>query len=165
MAKICKQVKFSVELAKKIESGEIEGRIIDGDVNDKIRIICYDKSSTCKETQIVALINHYGTEYCGLFYLDGKCYDREVDCIGNLRIELIEEVPDVEPIKRTEFKPFDKVVVRGSTEDEWECDIFKSLLTGGGEDLYICIGDKYGFCVPYEGNENIIGTRNKPNKL
>lgn len=59
-----------------------------------------------------------------------------------------------------QFKPFDKVLVRDSDHSKWECDIFSHL--GDKEDTFVCISDWWRQCIPYEGNEHLLGTTNKP---
>lgn len=61
--------------------------------------------------------------------------------------------------QKTELKPFDKVLVRDSDHLKWECDILSHL--GDKEDVFVCIGDWWRQCIPYEGNEHLLGTTNK----
>jgi hypothetical protein len=53
-----------------------------------------------------------------------------------------------------EFKPFDKVLARDELAESWSADIF-SHMNGG---LYVCVGDGWFMCIPYEGNEHRVGT-------
>lgn len=57
-----------------------------------------------------------------------------------------------------QFKPFDKVLVRDIDEDEWECSLFSHI---DEEDYYVCVGSWWLQCIPYEGNEHLLGTKNK----
>lgn len=61
---------------------------------------------------------------------------------------------------KPQFKPFDKVLVRDSDHSKWECDIFSHL--GDKEGIFVCISDWWRQCIPYEGNEHLVGTRDKP---
>ena len=56
------------------------------------------------------------------------------------------------------FKPFDKVLVRESDEDYWHPDFF--IMWHG--QFAECVGIKGGYVIPYEGNEHLVGTTNKP---
>lgn len=58
-----------------------------------------------------------------------------------------------------ELKPFDKVLVRDRDEQEWECSLFSHI---DEEDYYVCVGSWWMQCIPYEGNEHLLGTTNKP---
>lgn len=60
---------------------------------------------------------------------------------------------------KPQFKPFDKVLVRASDEQEWECSLFSHITEGG---YYACVGSWWLQCIPYEGNEYLVGTTNKP---
>lgn len=55
------------------------------------------------------------------------------------------------------FKPFEKVlvpdVVLGTGECIWKADFFSHKR----EDCYVCIGRESSRCIPYEGNEHLIG--------
>ena len=74
-----------------------------------------------------------------------------------------EKTKEVEKIKKEhEFNPFDKVLVRDFGEDNWDIDFFQEI---GGEDIgyqFICLAAKWNFCIPYEGNEELLGTSNSP---
>lgn len=61
--------------------------------------------------------------------------------------------------KECEFNPFDKVLVRDDYKDsEWRCGLFSHKNEDG---LYICVGSIYEQCIPYEGNEHLLGTTDK----
>ena len=64
-------------------------------------------------------------------------------------------------VKPSEFKPFDKVLVKyeNNPEEIWECDIFSCYCPEQDKDYpFHCIGGRYDICIPYEGNEHLIGT-------
>lgn len=61
---------------------------------------------------------------------------------------------------KPQFKPFDKVLVRDNDDKKWDCDIFCHL--GNKERIFICIRNWWRQCIPYEGNEHLLGTKNKP---
>lgn len=52
------------------------------------------------------------------------------------------------------FKPFDKVLVRDYDTETWKCDFFSCI----GDRNYRCISGFYYQCIPYEGNEYLVGT-------
>lgn len=58
-----------------------------------------------------------------------------------------------------QFKPFDKVLVRDLDEHEWECSLFSHI---DEEGYYVCVGSWWMQCIPYEGNEHLLGTTKKP---
>lgn len=73
---------------------------------------------------------------------EGKAWDAEKKVIVDLK-------PNVE------LKPFDKVLVRGGDTRKWEADLFGFKSDTG---LYHCVGGSWSRCIPYEGNEHLLGT-------
>lgn len=59
---------------------------------------------------------------------------------------------------KPQFKPFDKVLVRDYNDNEWKCDFFSNMNEHG---YYNCINSWWHQCIPYEGNEHLLGTTNK----
>ena len=60
-----------------------------------------------------------------------------------------------------QFKPFDKIIVRDSEEETWMCDFFSHY----EKDVtykYVGISDAHRDCLPYEGNEHLVGTYDNP---
>lgn len=73
---------------------------------------------------------------------EGKAWDAEK-----------KEIVDLKP--KVEFKPFDKVLVRNDKEDQWSANIFSYQLRG----MFYCLGEGYWrYCIPYIGNESLLGT-------
>lgn len=68
-----------------------------------------------------------------------------------------DQVTDQESKPR--LKPFDKVLVRDLDTHEWRCNFFSHI---DEEGYYVCVGSWWLQCIPYEGNEHLLGTRNKP---
>lgn len=66
-------------------------------------------------------------------------------------------VPDQET--KHQFKPFDKVLVRDGDNELWQCNMFSHK-----EGIYVCFCSYWQQCIPYEGNEHLLGTTNKPEK-
>lgn len=61
------------------------------------------------------------------------------------------EVADLKP----KVKPFDRVLVRDSTSDKWRANLFGYI---GKDGYYCCVYANWIYCIPYEGNENLLGT-------
>lgn len=64
--------------------------------------------------------------------------------------------------KEFELKPFDKVLVRDSYTDVWEIDLFENDKTDVSEYGYKCLCSSWMECVPFEGNEHLLGTTESP---
>lgn len=96
-----------------------------------------------------------------------KLYTKANDILKAKLITFIEQHykgkynPDtlqVEPVKPTcPFKPFDKVLVRDNDEGEWYANYF-SHYKENNDCPYVCIDNSYIYCIPYEGNEHLLGT-------
>lgn len=65
----------------------------------------------------------------------------------------------IEEKKEFEFKPFDKVLVRNSDDMQWGARHFDRMFEGD----YACTDSLcYKQCIPYEGNEHLLGTKLPP---
>ena len=73
---------------------------------------------------------------------DGKAWDAEKKAIVDLK-------------PKVELKPFDKVLVRDFSKDKWSISFFSFKK----EDCYVCINNcSWNQCIPYIGNESLLGT-------
>lgn len=61
-----------------------------------------------------------------------------------------------------EFQPFEKVLVRDDYGGTWEPDFFSRKAGNDVELKYMCLTTVWKFCIPYEGNEHLLGTKNDP---
>lgn len=61
-------------------------------------------------------------------------------------------------LKEYQFKPFEKVLVRDSYEDKWRASFFSNIREDYAK--YVTTGLVWKFCIPYEGNEHLLGTTN-----
>lgn len=69
------------------------------------------------------------------------------------------ETLQVEHVKPTcPFKPFDKVLVRDDGTQEWCANYFSHYRVYDKDYPYACIDSYYRYCIPYEGNEHLLGT-------
>ncbi len=62
-------------------------------------------------------------------------------------------IVDLKP--KIELKPFDKVLVRDSESDKWRANLFGYI---GKDGYYHCVYANWAYCIPYEGNESLLGT-------
>ena len=160
-----KQLPFTIELAKKIQSGEVEGRIV---TNHGKVVTLVDAAYGFNEEYWIPIIWHWTTEdnQLVLYNSKGECRNSHSDCY--LHIELPEEEvvvltpSELQLVKETpkhKFKPFDKVLVRDNTGEKWVPDIFRYYDDNGNYDYpYRCCANDYRQCIPYTGNEHLLGT-------
>ena len=141
-----KRIDFDIDLAKKIQAGKAQGRIVTRD-GLPARVICWDMHNP---KPIVALIeNETGNEGQICTYgIDGKYYSEKKEYI-----DLLIEAP------APQFQPFDRVLVR--EDGLWRCALYSHFDEEVGE--HMCTdGLYYYFCIPYEGNEHLVGTTDEP---
>ena len=68
------------------------------------------------------------------------------------------EKKQVVDLKEHQFKPFEKVLVRDSYYDMWRASFFSHIKEDDGRYVTTCFTWK--FCIPYEGNEHLLGITN-----
>lgn len=71
---------------------------------------------------------------------EGKAWDAEK-----------KQIVDLKP--KVELKPFDRVLVRDSKSDNWRANLFGYIDNG-----YHCVFANWAYCIPYAGNEHLLGT-------
>lgn len=76
---------------------------------------------------------------------EGKTWDSEH--------KMIVDLP-----KNCEFKPFDKVLVRQRETEEWRVNIFSHTDKTDEYLDHVCVNGRWEFCIPYIGNESLLGT-------
>lgn len=59
---------------------------------------------------------------------------------------------------KAELKPFDNVLVRHQKTEEWRANIFSHTDKTDEYLDYVCVNGRWEFCIPYEGNESLLGT-------
>lgn len=62
-------------------------------------------------------------------------------------------IVDLKP--KVELKPFDRVLVRDSKSYNWRANLFGYI---GKDGYYHCVYANWAYCIPYEGNEHLLGT-------
>lgn len=73
---------------------------------------------------------------------EGKAWDSEK-----------KQIVDLKP--KIELKPFDKVLVRDSESDKWRANLFGYI---DKDEYYHCVYANWVYCIPYAGNEHLLGT-------
>lgn len=70
---------------------------------------------------------------------------------------------DGETLKKKEcqFKPFEKVLVRDNECLEWRCAFYSHFKPSGRYHHITTVGT-YKMCIPFEGNEHLVGTTKNP---
>lgn len=80
------------------------------------------------------------------------------------KFEVSDQVTDQET--KPQFEPFDKVLVRDSDSERWQPAFFSVFKEWDSEYkfgiIYLDVPAFYRQCIQYEGNEHLLGTKNKP---
>lgn len=64
--------------------------------------------------------------------------------------------------KECEFKPLDRILVRNSNVDCWVASLFSYIKDGDFK--FVGFGSCWRQCIPFEGNEHLLGTSDSPNE-
>ena len=70
-------------------------------------------------------------------------------------------------IPEHKFEPFEKVLCRDYKDSVWEADLFGFKVKNETETsfIYRCVGNIYKYCIPYKGNEHLLGTTKNVEEL
>ena len=166
-----------------IETLEIEKQteFKDGDVvvTDAVPSLCYSKcifilkgdfntGESCANSYIFYNINN--NDFC-FDVLDTEIRDRNIHLATEeeklILFDALEkkgkawdaekkQIVDLKP--KCEFKPFDNVLVRHQKTEEWRANIFSHTDKTDEYLDYVCVNGRWEFCIPYEGNESLLGT-------
>lgn len=150
-----KQIPFSLEMVKKIQAGEIKGTIKTrdgraarflGEIKDNMYPLVFTRETGVSEKELL-----------DVYTITGK-YSNTYD---SSELNIILEIETNEEEKQEcQFKPFDKVLVRDKDTEEWKCALFSHNIKG--ECGFVASALYWVQCIPYEGNEHLLGTTNKP---
>lgn len=110
------------------------GMVINNDNSYCSKISCTPRLSTVAEKQ----------QLFDALAKENKTWDAEKKAIVDLK-------------PKVELKPFDKVLVRDRKTSHWGVDLF-GFKTEGPNIVYHCMGGFWKFCIPYIGNESLLGT-------
>ncbi len=102
------------------------------------------------------------------FYPNGTCSHRDdAECLlfpskDNRDWSTVKGKKQEKPKKQEhQFKPFERVLARDNDAEVWQAAFFSHYRAGS---FYSYKTTNRGFnqCIPYEGNEHLLGTRDKP---
>ena len=91
---------------------------------------------------------------------EGKRWDPVKKELKNIEIVAGEE--KAEKFDINTLKPFDKVLARDSNEALWVIELWMAYAPQYKKWKYQCLGSTYDQCIPYEGNEYLLLTKDMP---
>lgn len=164
-------VPFDLETAKRIREGKISGRIVTEKGRDRAEIVYED--DLCNTYPLLVVIHSIPVS-TGWFSSTGEALSGS----NNLLLEVPEYTTfkteeylkrffGIEEKPKYDFKPFDKVLVKYYEDDNWEGNLFIRTITDDqdGETKYECLnGVVFVHCIPFEGNECLLGITENPEK-
>lgn len=116
------------------------------------KCLCTDERLTCHKDSIVKL--RYATESEKNVLIEAlKKSDKDA------AKECLKRFFNIETEHK--FKPFDKVLVRDDDDDRWRISFFGFYLNDD-KFRYCCLSSCFKQCIPYEGNEKLLGTTDEP---
>ena len=143
-------------------------------------LTCLDAAFHASSTFIFEREYEYGYSYYAGIEISGELYINpgSIWCgkCGNIRYATSEEktkifktlakegkrwnaekkvIEDIKPEHK--FEPFEKVLVRDEETDKWTVDLYGFEEKEDGYN-YQCVGGCFVYCIPYEGNEHLLGT-------
>lgn len=111
--------------------------------NIKTKIIEYNiHGHTCQDVILREATEEEKQQLFSALAKRGKRWDAEK-----------KQIVDLKP--KVEMKPFDKVLVRDETSSKWRVNLFGYKDEDG---YYNCVYANWIYCIPYEGNEHLLGT-------
>lgn len=164
-------IPFDLETAKRIREGKISGRIVAEKGRDRAEIVYED--DLCNTYPLLVVIHSIPVS-TGWFSSTGEALSGS----NNLLLEVPEYTTfkteeylkrffGIEEKPKYDFKPFDKVLVKYYEDDNWEGNLFIRTITDDqdGETKYECLnGVVFVHCIPFEGNECLLGITENPEK-
>ena len=156
-----KIIPFDDTMAMYIQDGKMKGKI-----RTKNGLPCRIVASCGTDLFVKRTTIESTLDWCYPYNKNGCLIDGSKN--GGTEYDLVLEVPDNES-REPQFKPFDKVLVR--YPDKTELCVSKDIWLPGifqyksvNSNLYFVSGKAYKDCIPYDGNENLVWTTNKPNE-
>lgn len=90
---------------------------------------------------------------------EGRIWDPVKKVLINIEIVAAEE--KAEKFDINTLKPFDRVLVRDNDGQQWTGDLFLYKTVSSSYEGVHCVWNQ---CIPYEGNETLLGTTKQPDK-
>lgn len=115
---------------------------------DSRGIITISEDSYCKKSTCIARLSteEEKQQFFDALAKKGKTWDAVKKQIVDLKLN-------------DKLKPFDKVLVKDCLDEMWRPSFFACYLPFGREPYQVIGGEWVKLCIPYEGNESLLGTR------
>lgn len=107
----------------------------------------------------------YTKEHLYFFVRDGKMdwMHKDEPLLKYMNYEVVElSKPEPQNKPTPKLQPFQKVLVRDEAGEVWKCSIFSHEEGGDTEYPFYCVGSVWRYCIPYDGNESLLGRAVSP---
>ena len=101
------------------------------------------------------------------YYRDGRLYATMGECTlfpskeqrDWSKFERFWDKPKIERFDPKTLKPFQRVLVRDTNIDVWQCEMFSHFCSQETTYPFFCCGSPYYYCIPYNSEtEHLVGT-------
>ena len=101
------------------------------------------------------------------YYRDGRLYATMGECTlfpskeqrDWSKFERFWDKPKIERFDPKTLKPFQRVLVRDTNIDVWQCEMFSHFCSQETTYPFFCCGSPYYYCIPYNSEtEHLLGT-------
>lgn len=136
---------FEIHLARNCQAGKVRGYVY---CTDNIQM-----------HNLVSEIKDLGNNYFLAWFRD-ETLSREYMLLFDNKGNIPQSKYKVKiNVYQASFKPYDKVIVRDNDEQTWVARLYDYFY----ESMHYCQdGMEYACCLPYNGNEHLVGTQDKP---
>ena len=97
---------------------------------------------------------------------EGKRWNAEKNVIENIRLVPKKENATYKKVSNKpeyEFRQFERVLVRDLEDEEWHPNIYGYKDSDVNEEYtFVCVSSRWKYCIPYKGNEHLLGTSKDP---
>lgn len=159
-----KIIPFNAVMAMEIQKGNIKGKIVRRGEHKQVCEILefyadYQDQSNEKFLIVKVPAHDFEKEQLWIYHQDGKAMHNSD--YEEMWYDLVLEVPD-EP----QFGPFDKVLMRSPSSGYmcWYPHFYSRYIPDAKDKKPHVALDGFGYeqCIPYEGNEHLVGTTDNP---
>lgn len=137
------------------------------------KYFCKEASITSAERKVLKTEDYSTSTRLTKEYI----YTIETTFGGKLNLKTLKVIEDIKPKPKKEnatykkvsdkpeheFQPFEKVLVRDLEDEAWHPNLYGYKDSDVSEEYaFVCVSSHWKYCIPYKGNEHLLGTTNNP---
>lgn len=133
-----------------------------------------DSDDICSATYVTLIdcihLQHFSVIMAGARLVTEEEKQKLIDALKSSKEpqakEYLKRFFGIEEKPKCEFEPFDKVLVKNDEDEEWHISFFAREIMNYSDGLTYeyecCNGILWNYCIPFEGNEILLGTTKNP---